>query len=185
MCHHRPPHKRMRMFLKLKKSKNKKKKRASALVVCSLVCCFGALSVFIFHYTLAYLERAREPIEIAFDPNLGIRPYVIEFFTDNDAEEMIPIIDCESEFKHFNTDGEVLKNRQGSSATGIAQILTSKHPDPKALAKYNRMHNTDLIVEDFDIKTLQGNLGYALLLYEIRGTRDWECAKIVRLSGAH
>jgi hypothetical protein len=109
-------------------------------------------------------------------PNLFVKAQVIEFFEANDAPEMIPIIKCESNFNHFDEDGEVLKNRAGSSAIGVAQILTSKHPDQKVLAKFNREHNTALTAPDFDLTTLMGNLGYALVLYQVRGTRDWECA---------
>jgi hypothetical protein len=40
-----------------------------------------------------------------------------------------------------------------------------------------KKNNTDLSVSDFDITTLKGNLDYALVLYKVRGTKDWECAK--------
>lgn len=135
---------------------------------------FGA-----YHLLLA-AETPLPPIYLEIDPNLGLEQQVIEFFTDNDAAEMIPIIDCESNFRHFDADGSVLKNKAGSSATGIAQILHSKHPDPKIVYRYNKRHNTDLEVADLDITTVAGNLGYALMLYEINGTRDWECAKPFR-----
>ncbi|MDA8597010.1 hypothetical protein N9L26_01595 [Candidatus Pacebacteria bacterium] len=111
------------------------------------------------------------------DPNIGLQQEVEAFFMANNAPEMIPIIKCESNFKHFDRDGEVLMNSAGSSATGITQIIASLHPDPKALQVYNRRHNTILTPADFDITTVAGNLAYALLLYEVRGVRDWECAK--------
>ena len=38
----------------------------------------------------------------------------------------------------------------------------------------------DLTVEDFDINTLNGNMGYALVLYKVRGVKDWECSKKFR-----
>ena len=93
---------------------------------------------------------------------------------------MINIIKCESKFKHFEEDGTPLKNTKGSSAIGVAQILASQHPDIKIIERYNRKFNTNLTIEDLDITTLNGNIGYALVLYEVRGTRDWECAKKFR-----
>ncbi len=112
-----------------------------------------------------------------YQTNDGLQQFITDFFTEYDAAEMIPVIACESHFKHFDDDGTVLKNKRGSSATGIAQILTSVHPDPQVIAKYNRRNHTNFKVEDFDISTLTGNVWYALVLYKTRGVGDWECAK--------
>lgn len=144
---------------------------------------FGVILVsgfYFFHTVYAAGEQRAAPVLMAIDPNIGVKTYVTEFFTDNDAEEMLPIIKCESNFKHYGEDGEVLKNFAGSNAIGVAQIMSSVHPDPKILKRYNRRNNTDLTEADFDLTTLEGNLGYALVLYTIRGVRDWECAKKVR-----
>lgn len=129
----------------------------------------------LYHFVSA--ASIREPIVVEIDPNIGLEAQVRELFTANGAEEMIDIIACESEFKHYNDDGGILMNHEGSSATGIAQIIASKHPDPKIIYRYNKRNDTDLTVDDFDITTVEGNLGYALVLYTIRGVRDWECAK--------
>jgi len=133
---------------------------------------------FVVHQTIAsYRESMQASTAISLDPNIGVKPYVEEFFTQNGAKEMLSVIKCESGFKQFDRQGEVLKNKEGSSAVGIAQILASKHPDQKVLDQYNKQNNTDLTARDFDITTLKGNVGYALILYKVRGTRDWECAK--------
>jgi len=115
----------------------------------------------------------------AYNTNDGMKEFVTEFFAAYGAEELIPIIACESEFKHYDKEGKVLRNQQGSSAIGVAQIMASVHPDPTVIAKYNRRNHTDLKVEDFEIATPSGNLWYALVLYKTRGVRDWECAKQV------
>lgn len=122
---------------------------------------------------------APAPTVVYSDEIFDEKQYVTEFFTSNGAEEMIPIIECESEFTHFDADGSVLKNRQGSNATGIAQIMSSMHPDPAVIAKYNRRNNTNLSVDNFDIYSLVGNVAYAYVLYDVRGTKDWECAKLI------
>lgn len=160
-----------------KKKRRLRLQRRHYLAFCLLfLCAVGGFSA--YHYVNADADQVwyGKPI----DPNIGIRMRVEEFFLANDAPEMIPIISCESRFRHYDKDGTPLVNRAGSSAVGVAQILASTHPDPKVLTVYNRTHNTDLIAEDFDITTLEGNLGYALVLYEVRGTRDWECAKKFR-----
>jgi len=144
---------------------------------------FGAMSIAgfgVYHFVNA--QNTTLSVAMELDPNIGLEKQVEEFFTDNEAPEMIPIIKCESNFRHYASDGSVLKNHEGSSAVGIAQILTSKHPDSKVLKVYNKQHNTDLHVSDLNIMTVEGNLGYALALYKVRGTRDWECAKKFRFA---
>jgi hypothetical protein len=111
------------------------------------------------------------------DPNFHVATIATQFFEDNDAAEMIPVIECESRFRHYDADGNVLQNQEGSSAIGVAQILSSKHPDPKIVSRYNKKFDMDMTIDDFDLTSLEGNLGYALVLYKVRGTRDWECGK--------
>lgn len=143
----------------------------------------GAMSIGSFGvYHFVNAQSKIPPVAMELDPNIGLEMHVEEFFTANNALEMIPIIRCESNFRHYESDGSVLKNHEGSSAVGIAQILSSKHPDPKVLKVYNRRHNADLQVSDLDIMSVEGNLGYALALYKVRGTRDWECAKQFRFA---
>lgn len=130
------------------------------------------------HLVVATSEPTQATIILAKEePNFHVKTLTTQFFLDNDAAEMIPVIQCESNFRHHAPDGTILKNHEGSSAIGVAQILSSKHPDPKIIERYNRKFDMDMTVEDFDITTLEGNLGYALALYKVRGTRDWECGK--------
>lgn len=167
--------------MRRKKQKNRfEKGQAKRLVVLVLFFGVGMLTIGglgVYHRVAANAE----PVPIAdLDPNIGLRTMAEEFFKANGAADMLPIISCESGFRHFSPDGSVLRNKEGSSAIGIAQILASKHPDPKLIRKYNRLYNTDLSIDDFDITTVEGNLAYALLLYELNDTRDWECAKRFR-----
>ncbi len=165
---------------KKRSKRHRKQQQRTKLYVLSIsaLCVLTSAGVFAYQYVAAYQERLNAPIVMELDPNLGIKPYIEEFLTNNNATALLPIIACESGFKHFEKDGSVLKNKEGSSAIGIAQILASKHPDPKVLDRYNKRNNTDFTLADFDITTVQGNIGYALVLYQVRGTRDWECAKL-------
>lgn len=163
--------------------KNSKKKKPKLAVSFNLTYVIGGVVLIFllggfstFHYVRA--NNISTPITITdIDPNFGVKNRVVEFLTANDAEELIPIIKCESRFRHFEKDGTPLKNRAGSSAIGVAQILSSAHPDPKIIYRYNKRFNMEMSIEDFDVNTFEGNIGYALVLYKVRGTRDWECAK--------
>lgn len=166
------------------RKQRKREWRKLRVKVYALFVVFCAASGFgIYHYVNAKSASGTfvgEPLTI--DPNFGIKTKVEELFLANDAPEMIDIIRCESHFRHYNDDGSILENQAGSSAIGVAQILASKHPDPKVLKVYNIRNDMDLTIHDFDLTTVEGNLAYALVLYEVRGTQDWECSKKFRFS---
>ena len=160
------------------KQRRSRRKRLSYGAPKVLVSLFSVLAVGVVGaaYVLAKAPESEAEIVLATeDPNFHVKTIATQFFEDNKAPKMIPILRCESNFRQFEPDGTPLKNLEGSSATGVAQILSSKHPDPKIVYRYNKRFDMDMEVEDFDINTLEGNLGYALVLYKIRGTRDWEC----------
>lgn len=79
-----------------------------------------------------------------------------------DVPIMIEIAKCESTFRQFDEQGKPLKN-PNSSATGVMQLMASYHREP---AK-----NMGL-----DIDTLEGNLGYARVLFEQQGTTPWNAS---------
>lgn len=158
-------------------SHSKLNQRIIAFVLLLLPVCFITVLVSLVRETLNVPAPA--PAVVYNDEIFDEKQYVTEFFTKKGAEEMIPIIGCESEFTHFDVDGSVLKNREGSNATGIAQIMSSMHPDPAVIAKYNSRNNTNLSVANFDINSLVGNVAYAYVLYTVRGTKDWECSKMI------
>lgn len=142
--------------------------------------CVGTAGAFSYgHYV-----RANTPPPVIntdnVEPNFHVKTLVTQFFEDNNAAEMIPIIRCESGFRQFDDDGAPLQNHEGSSALGVAQIMASKHPDPKIIYRYNKRNDTDFTIDDFDITTLEGNMGYALILYKMNGVKDWECSKKFR-----
>lgn len=164
-----------------KRARKRSYKKTSSFLITSVTC--GVFLLFAIGFGTMHLVRANAATEVApldIDPNFGVRNMVTEFFEANNANEMIPIIRCESRFRHYDKNGEVLKNKSGSSATGVAQILASVHPDPKIITRYNRKYQMDMAVNDFDITTIEGNLGYALVLYQVNGVKDWECSKRFR-----
>ena len=76
------------------------------------------------------------------------------------SPRLIAIIMCESGGIHFNVDGTVLRGKLDPDDTGIAQINVRYH-----LQKSRNL--------GFDIYTLEGNLGYAVYLFEHEGDRPW------------
>jgi hypothetical protein len=91
-----------------------------------------------------------------------VEAVVRDHFRDNPI--MVEIARCESTFKHWDTDGSVLMNRQGSSATGVMQLMASYHARPA-----EKM--------GLDITDLEGNLAYAEYLYDRQGTTPWNASR--------
>jgi hypothetical protein len=89
----------------------------------------------------------------------SVEEYVRDYFAD--APVMIEIAKCESRFRQFTKDGQVLKNGEGSSAVGIFQIMSS-------------IHDSYADKLGLDIYTMQGNAAYARYLYSTQGTKPWE-----------
>lgn len=87
---------------------------------------------------------------------------VREYFAD--IPVMVEIARCESAYRQYEDDGLPLKNREGSSAIGIMQIMAS-------------IHEAEAQKIGYDIRTLYGNLAYARYLYEQSGTKPWEESK--------
>jgi hypothetical protein len=93
----------------------------------------------------------------------SVEEYVREYFKDEPV--MIDIARCESRFRQLDSNGQVLRNEQGSSAIGVFQIMASIHADAAD-------RNLGLNIYD-----LQGNAAYARYLYDTYGTSPWNASK--------
>lgn len=92
-----------------------------------------------------------------------VEEYVRDYFADEPI--MIEIAKCESQFRQYGRDGQVLKNSEGSSAIGLFQIMSSIHAD---------------FADDklgLDVYSLQGNAAYARYIFDRQGTRPWDASK--------
>lgn len=74
---------------------------------------------------------------------------------------LIDIARCESTYRQFDASGKVLESR--THDLGIMQINRRWIPEAKKLG--------------YDITTREGNIGFALYLYRLHGTRDWNSSK--------
>lgn len=86
---------------------------------------------------------------------------VIDYFRD--IPVMIAIASCESEFRQYKEDGQLLVNPSPkSTASGVYQILYTTHK--KSWSKS----------PETNITTLDGNLEFARKMYEESGTAPWK-----------
>jgi len=91
-----------------------------------------------------------------------VEQYVRSYFADEPI--LAEIASCESQFRQYGKDGQVVRN-PNSSAVGVFQIMSSIHSsfaDEKL---------------GLDISTLQGNVAYARYLYDKEGTKPWNSSK--------
>ena len=76
---------------------------------------------------------------------------------------MYEIAKCESGLRQFDDDGKVLRGTINPKDVGIFQINEYWHL--KSAQK-----------QGFDIYTTEGNIGFALALYEAQGTKPWNAS---------
>ena len=91
-------------------------------------------------------------------PALTVEEHVRLYF--NDIPVMAKIAACESHFRHYDKDGNVLRGEENSRDVGVMQINEDYHLK-KALEL------------GMDLYSLEGNLTYARHLYEKGGTAPW------------
>lgn len=77
-----------------------------------------------------------------------------------DIPVMIDIARCESEFRQFTDSGNVFYGGAGQGMVGIFQF-------------YESIHQAGALALGFDLRTVEGNLGYARHLYNTQGTEPW------------
>ena len=77
-----------------------------------------------------------------------------------DIPILIDVARCESKFRQFDADGNVLRGKINTGDIGLMQINEGYHAE--AAAKLG-----------VDINTIEGNAAYARYLYEREGTQPW------------
>jgi len=101
----------------------------------------------------------------ALDPRaaeMPIETHVREYFADTPILSKIAY--CESRFRHFKENGEVLRGEITPEDIGVMQINEYYHGDTAKRLGIN-------------IYTLEGNLAYAKWLYEKEGVAPWIYSK--------
>lgn len=91
-----------------------------------------------------------------------IKAEVTTYFSD--VPTLARVAYCESTYRHYDEEGEVLRGLVDSRDVGVMQINEHYHLDTA----------TKL---GFDIHTLEGNMGYARHLYEKQGLQPWSASR--------
>ncbi|MBU6430907.1 MAG: hypothetical protein KGJ58_01655 [Patescibacteria group bacterium] len=105
------------------------------------------------------LQRQERPESIENDNPITFEQYVREYFKDNPI--LAEIAKCESTFRQYDSDGEVIKGKINKNDIGVMQINKHYH-----LERANKL--------GFDLNTIEGNMAYAKKLYESEGTKPWK-----------
>lgn len=86
---------------------------------------------------------------------------IAEFGEDS---PMVQVGKCESQYRQFNSNGEVLRGVVDSDDTGVFQIN-------------KRYHLADAKNLGYDIETIEGNIKYARHLYDREGLQPWKASR--------
>ena len=89
---------------------------------------------------------------------MNVEAYVRNYFENTPI--MAEVARCESHFRQYDRNGDVIRGRVNSSDVGVMQINETYHLD--------RSEKLGI-----DIYTTEGNLAYAKFLYEEQGVRPW------------
>jgi len=89
---------------------------------------------------------------------LSLEAYVRDYFRNTPI--LAEIARCESQFRQFGKNGDVIRGKVNSGDIGVMQIN-----------KY--YHEEDAVKQGFDIYSVDGNLGFAKALYQKYGVDPW------------
>ena len=101
----------------------------------------------------------------ALDPSwndVSTEDKVREYFIDTPV--LAEIAYCESKFKHYNKNGEVIRGELTPEDVGVMQINEYFHEKTYGILEIN-------------VHTLEGNMEYAQWLYDREGTTPWNSSK--------
>ena len=89
---------------------------------------------------------------------ISFEQYVREYYAEDPI--LAEIAKCESTFRHFMSNGQVLRGIVNSGDVGVMQIN-------------ERYHKDAAIKLGLNLETIDGNLAYAKWLYDKEGTYPW------------
>jgi len=95
-----------------------------------------------------------------------IDPKKMEIYLRDEFAEtplLVEIARCESNFKQFDPDGNLIKGRVDPADIGVMQINTRYHAETAAKLGH-------------DLKSVEGNIAYAKYLYAKEGSKPWNAS---------
>jgi len=96
---------------------------------------------------------------LTFSRPITVEDHVRSYFSDTPV--LAEIAECESRFRHFDTQGKPLRGEKNRYDLGVMQINTLYHGNTAAELGY-------------DLKNIGDNMAYARYLYEKEGTKPWK-----------
>jgi hypothetical protein len=109
----------------------------------------------------ATADKVQEPLMTVADNPITLEEYVRDYFIETPI--LAEVAKCESQFRQYGANG-VFRGNYDWNDVGVMQIN-------------ERYHAERADDNGFDIKTLEGNLGYAKWLYEREGLTPWRSSK--------
>lgn len=107
------------------------------------------------------ISKQGSVIDTGFEQSLTVEEYVRKQFTNSPI--MAEIARCESEFRHFGKNGDIIRGEENSSDIGVMQINEYYHS--KTADRFG-----------INLYTLEGNIEYSKYLYEKYGTSPWNAS---------
>ncbi len=92
----------------------------------------------------------------------AITAYVKNYYADEPI--LIDIARCESGFRQYDKDGNLIRGNVNKADIGVMQINETYH-----LEKAKKL--------GFDIQTVEGNVAYGRYLYENEGAAPWSASQ--------
>jgi len=96
--------------------------------------------------------------DVRFKESPTVEEYVREHFENYPV--MAEVAKCESRFRHFKKDGDIIRGEINRADVGVMQINERYHGKTAAWLGIN-------------LYTLEGNVQYATYLFEKEGTSPW------------
>jgi len=107
---------------------------------------------------VAPITRTDEKATTTLPTRQEIEQRVKEYFKDDPI--LVEIARCESQFRQFDANGNVLKGKINKGDLGLMQI--------------NKYYHAEKAKElGLNLRTIEGNLAYAKYLYEKEGVQPW------------
>lgn len=94
----------------------------------------------------------------------NVEKFVRDYFINAGVPELAEVARCESTFRHYDKNGQVLKGKVDSRDTGVMQINLHYHADTAEKLGLN-VHNID------------DQLAYSLNLHGRKGLKPWNASK--------
>lgn len=103
-------------------------------------------------------ERLVESVQQSPKDFIDTETYVRHYFAD--LPVLVDVAFCESTFRHYDKNGNVILGKVNSKDVGVMQINLDYHLE-------------DAVSLGHDLYTLEGNTAYARYLFEKQGSAPW------------